>query len=129
MKAALEDTDDEQFSVPENVTAVTIDGFAGGLPQGGQPERVEYFVKGTEPTAKSPIYKTKDGRDYVVLYEEDPVSTDGKNRWQEGIDAWTQQFHAGDQRWNPPQELKNWQSSPTDTPTPTPSGDTPTPTP
>ena len=34
---------------------------------------------------KSGNYDTKDC--YVVT-ESDPVSTDGKNRWQEGIDNW-----------------------------------------
>jgi len=130
MAYVLKEKKDEQFDVPGGVTAVTIDGFAGGLPKDGQPQRVEYFVKGTEPTAISPVYKSKDGKDYFVLYEDDPVSQDGKNRWQQGIDEWIKQFHDGDDRWNPPSELKNWQSGGSDTPTPTPLvTDTPTPTP
>jgi len=61
----------------------------------------------------------------------------GKNRWQDGINAWITQNHAGDQTWNPPADLLG-----NPTPTPTPNGnptdtpqpnvtatDTPTPTP
>lgn len=130
MTYVLKNKPDEQFPVPSNVTAMQIDSFAGGLPHAGQPTRSEYFIKGTEPTAESPIYKSKDGKNYLVIHEDDPVSKDGKNRWQEGIDAWIQQNHAGDELWNPPQELKNWQSTDADTPTPTPQvTDTPTPTP
>lgn len=133
MSEVLKDKSDEQFSVPENVLALPIDGFGGGLPIDGQPQRVEYFVKGTEPASRSPIYKNKDGKDYFVFHEDDPVSTDNKNRWQEGIDAWINQFHSGEEKWNPPTELKNWQQGASDTPTPTPSpnpdAETPTPTP
>lgn len=126
---ALKGKPDEQFNVPSNVVAMPIDSFAGGLPQDGQGQRTEYFVKGTEPTAKSAIYKSKDGKNYLVIHEEDPISTDGKNRWQQGIDAWIQQNRAGQELWNPPDDLKNWHSDAADTPTPTPPpGDTPTPT-
>src|SRR4029078_4317110 len=76
MSYTLKDKKDEFFQVPGNVMALPIDSFAGGLPQDGQAQRVEYFVKGTEPTAKSPIYKNKDGKDYFVFHEEDPVSKD-----------------------------------------------------
>jgi len=36
-----------------NVIAMQVDAFAGGLPHGGQANRSEYFIKGTEPTAES----------------------------------------------------------------------------
>jgi hypothetical protein len=29
-----------------------------------------------------------ESKDFIVFTENDPVSSDGKNRWQEGIDAW-----------------------------------------
>lgn len=93
---------------PDNVSALTIDGYLGGLPKDGQPQRSEYFKKGTEPKDISPFYKKlkiskstgklandveiKQGnyedKDFIVITENDPVSTDGKNRWQEAIDAW-----------------------------------------
>ena len=83
-----------------------IDAFAGGLPHAGQPTRSEYFIKGTEPTAESPIYKNKDGKDYIVLQETDPTSTDGQNLWQKGIDEWIEQNYKDDEKYHPPSELK-----------------------
>lgn len=135
MRMVLEDKEDEQFDVPDNVTAVQIDAMAGGQPAYGQPTRTEYFIKGTEPTTKSPALKDKDGQVYFAFREEDPVSVDGKNRWQEGINAWVEQFHKDDPKYHPPGELfekkeeekkddgdddDNDDSEPTATPTATP---------
>lgn len=140
MVRVLKSKDDEQFEKPDNVVAMQIDALGGGLPIDGQPARTEYFIKGTEPTGRAPIYRNKDGQDYLVIREEDPVSTDGKNRWQEGIDAWIEQFHKDDPKYHPPDELKNPKKedlsadrqgnkdeenkkdepTPTDTPTPNP---------
>ncbi len=95
----------ESFSKPDNVTALEIDSLGGGLPCRDLPKRSEYFVKGTEPTRDCLVEKTLDGKDYYVFTEFDPVSTDGHNRWQEGIDAWEQTL--GDARYRPPKELVN----------------------
>jgi len=98
----------DQFKVPDKVVAMEIDAVGGGLPHGSNPKRTEYFIKGTEPTAEAQIYrKVKvskangklanemeiktgdyDEKDFIVITENDPVSTDGKNRWQDGINAW-----------------------------------------
>jgi penicillin-binding protein 1C len=139
MQAALKEKKNEEFPKPDDVIAMQIDPFAGGLPIDGQPTRTEYFIKGTEPTSKSQIYQNKDGKDYWVFKESDPFSTDGKNRWQEGIDKWIEQFHKGEERYNPPNEVKNPDKSdptptpttdPNQTPSPTPTSEqTPTPTP
>lgn len=107
MKAVLKNKSDEQFEKPENVVAVQVDALAGGLPHGGESTRSEYFVKGTEPTMESPIYKSKDGQNYLVFKEEDPVSTDGQNRWQKGIDEWIASTHKDNKLYNPPDEVKN----------------------
>lgn len=133
MTLSLKGTDNEEFEVPENVTAIQVDPLGGGLPRDGQPTRTEYFVKGAEPTSTSSIYKSKDGKDYWVFAEKDPVSVDGRNRWQEGINAWIEQNHKGEERYNPPEELlreagvqgvqTSAESSPTETPTPTPEED------
>lgn len=107
MKAMLAgEYDDGIMDKPENVEAKQIDSFFGGLPKDGVPERSEYFIKGTEPDAVSPFYKKvriidgklanevqeKSGqgeeKEMFVITEADPVSPDGKNRWQEGIDQW-----------------------------------------
>lgn len=109
IQEVLKQTKDEPLQKPESVLEMEVDAFAGGLPLEGQPKRKEFFIKGTEPTAISSVYKKvkvskKDGnklanpvdiakgeydeKTFPVFIEQDPVSTDGKNRWQEGIDAW-----------------------------------------
>ena len=115
MTRVLKDKPDEDFEVPENVVSAQIDSFAGGLPHAGQPARSEYFVKGTEPTAESPVYQ----REFIVIREEDPVSDDGKNRWQEGINAWIEQNHKDDHIWHPPGDILDVKKEePTPSPTP-----------
>ncbi|MEK7572962.1 MAG: transglycosylase domain-containing protein [Patescibacteria group bacterium] len=153
MRLALKDKKDEQPQKPDSVVALQIDGLGGGLPFGGQPGRSEYFVKGTEPTGPGPIYqKVKlsrhdngklaspweienreyDTKDYIVFQESDPVSADGKNRWQDAINAWLSGQFAGDDKYHPPTETSNYSGSdskkedkeeennPTSTPTPSP---------
>lgn len=109
MREALKSMTDQPFDRPDNVIEMDIDAFGGGLPFENQPTRKEYFVKGTEPTGPAAIYqKLKisrkdsnklansvevatgdyDEKLFIVLREDDPVSGDGKNRWQEGINAW-----------------------------------------
>ncbi|HUD44463.1 MAG TPA: transglycosylase domain-containing protein [Patescibacteria group bacterium] len=117
MSFVLKGKPDESPAKPDDVTAMQIDAFAGGLPHGGEPTRSEYFINGTQPTSESPIYQSENGQEYYVWKEADPVSTDGKNRWQDGINAWIQQNHSGDKPWNPPSDLLN---PPNSTPTPTP---------
>lgn len=130
MKAVLSGTKNEEFKVPSNVEAVQIDAFSGGQPIDGQPTRVEYFVKGTQPSSKSPIYKTiklskhdggklasdqeverndYDTGEFIVFEEEDPLSTDGKNRWQEAINEWIKTKYAADQpQYYPPTEKSGY---------------------
>ncbi|HEX7042727.1 MAG TPA: PBP1A family penicillin-binding protein [Patescibacteria group bacterium] len=122
MTSVLKGKPDEQFQKPDNVNAVTIDSLFGGLPVDGQPTRVEYFIKGTEPTSKSSVYQEKDGKMYYVVRENDPVSTDGINRWQIGIDNWIHENHsAADYQWYPPDDLlKSLGINPTQPPSPTP---------
>ena len=152
MTAVLKGKPDEAPVKPENVMAMQIDAFGGGLPVGDHPARSEYFIKGTEPTGLGSIYqKIKlskhqsgklaseweikngeyDTKDYIVFKEEDPASTDGKNRWQEGIDAWIREkYSAADSQYYPPTETSDYEGSeesssepiltPTFTPSPTP---------
>lgn len=154
MSFVLKGKPDEQPQKPDNVTAITIDAFTGGLPIDGKPTRSEYFIKGTEPTTISPIYKKiktskhqndrlvnqdeishgdYDTRDFIVFQETDPVSVDGKNRWQEGIDAWFKEtYSAASSEYYPPKDTSDYKynenSNPTQTPIPTPTlSVTPTP--
>lgn len=124
MSAVLKGKPDEQPQKPDNVIPVTIDATFGGLPEDGMPTRVEYFIKGTEPTTQSPVYQKKDGKLYYVVYEDDPVSTDGQNRWQAGIVNWIKTNHsAADYQWYPPDDLVKQVlgnlPTPSVTPTPT----------
>lgn len=120
MSFVLKNKLDEQPEKPENVIALQVDSFASGLPHGGQGTRSEYFIKGTEPTSESPIYKSKDGQNYYLFREEDPVSTDGTNHWQGGIDNWLNTEHKDEKMYHPPDDVVN---PPTkgDEPSPTPS--------
>lgn len=140
MQAALKGKKNEEFKVPSNVVAVPVDSLGGGLPVDGQSQRTEYFVKGTEPTTKAAIYKTlkmskHDGgklasddevarNDYdtldVINFEEsDPVSADGKNRWQEAIDAWVAEHYKDDPKYKRITEKSEYKSNdPTSTPNP-----------
>lgn len=144
----LKDKKDEQFQKLDKVTALEIDAFSGGLPVDGQAKRTEYFVKGTEPTTVSQIYKTfkvskkqtsklanqdelnhgdYDLKDYIVFQETDPVSTDNRNRWQDAIGQWLKDNHKDDSKYLPPTEASDYKyEQPTPTPTVT---STPTPTP
>lgn len=105
MQAVLAGKKNENFAKPDNVSALEIDSLGGGLPCRDLPKRSEYFIKGTEPTRDCLVQKTLDGKDYYVFAEFDPISTDGKNRWQEAIDAWAQA--QGDDKYKPPKELVN----------------------
>ena len=126
IQQALQGKNDESFAVPGNVTEMEIDAFGGGLPQDNQPKRKEYFIKGTEPNDKSPIYKrlkiskshsdklanpveiatgNYEEKDFLVFSEKDPVSTDGKNRWQEAINDWISK--QTDSRYKPPTETSS----------------------
>jgi len=130
MRAVLSGTKNEEFKQPDGVIATQVDAFSGGLPIDGQPTRVEYFIKGTEPSTKSPIYKTLklskhdsgklasdqeversdyDTGEYIVFEEDDPVSTDDKNRWQEAINAWVAENYPADQtQYHPPTEKSEY---------------------
>lgn len=127
IRFTLKDKPNEDFSKPDNVIAVNIDAFGGGLPKDGFLTRSEYFIKGTEPTTISPIYKKlkisrSDGKlandlqiatgdyeekDFIVFEEKDPVSGDGKNRWQEGINAWISEHYKDDPKYHPPTEVSD----------------------
>jgi len=101
IKEALAGTSDELWKQPDNVIQMDIDAYLGGTMVPGYPNRKEYFIKGTEPTGSSPMYKQikisrhdsnklanaveivrgdYDTKTYIVFTEQDPVSGDGKNR-------------------------------------------------
>lgn len=97
------------WDLPENIEEVEVDQISGYPYHDGYPQKKEKVIKGSLPTGPDPIHaKLKvckgqlklapetriargdyDEKEYIVLKENDPVSKDGRNRWQEGIDAWT----------------------------------------
>ena len=127
MKLALRDKRDEQFNKPDSVNAVVVDSLGGGLPHGSDATRSEYFARGTDPIATAPIYKkikiakvdgklanalqVKSGdfdeKEFIVVSESDPVSTDGKSLWQEAIDKWISDNRKDDGRFHPPTETSS----------------------
>lgn len=149
MKVALKTYPDGIIEKPNDVNALEIDSFAGGKVREEDKKRSEYFIKDTEPKEVSSIYQRikisknqtdkrandseismgqYDEKDFFVFTETDPVSTDGKNRWQEGIDAWAKE--QGDEKYKAPRETSDYSPSPTPTQgptsTPTPQVQTPT---
>ncbi len=107
MTEALKNKKDEQPEQPKNIVAVQVDSLTGGMPYDNRSTRSEYFVKGTEPTSPSTVYKSKDGKTYIIFRESDPVSSDGVNRWQAGIDAWIEQNHKDDPIYHAPDDVLN----------------------
>lgn len=120
---ALKGKNNEPFVRPGRIVEMEIDGFGGGTVVEGQARRNERFVAGTEPNGPASIYQnikvskkdtTKlangvevalgeyDTRAFVIIKEDDPVSTDGNNRWQAGIDAWI--AGQNDSKFKPPME-------------------------
>lgn len=99
-----------EWNIPDTVEQVEVDSISGYPAHDEFPSRIDYAVKGTVPSLPDPIHaKIKlcrgedklaneariavgdyEEREFIVLKEEDPVSQDGRNRWQEGIDAWIQ---------------------------------------
>lgn len=97
-----------QWEVPAGVEQVELDVISGYPAHSDFPSRMEYVVRGTVPSLPDEIHsKVKlcrgedklaneariavgdyDEREFIILKENDPISQDGRNRWQEGIDAW-----------------------------------------
>ncbi len=99
------------WEVPESVEQVQLDAVSGYLAHDELPARSDWVVRGSLPSGRDPIHQKVrlcrgqnrlataadlargnwEERVFVSLHENDPVSQDGRNRWQEGIDAWIAQ--------------------------------------
>ncbi len=112
----------EEFQAPSGVVTAEVDKVSGYRAHDSFAARTEYFIKGTVPNEADPIHvmlklcpQTEQlatppqiarneyiEKEFFKFKEEDPVSWDGKNRWQEAILAWV----AGqdDPRYHPPSE-------------------------
>jgi len=129
MKEVLKKYEDGIVEKPNKVKAVIIDAFLGGLPKDGYPTRSEYFIEGSEPKDISPFYKKikiskitgkianeveiKTGnfeeKEFIIIIENDPLSQDGVNRWQEAINKWVNE--QTDQKFKPPKEISDASSN------------------
>lgn len=110
--------------MPEDeVEQITVDLISGYPEHDEFPSGTDYAIKGTQPALPDPIHtKVKLCRDelklatearvaagdyeekeFVILQEDDPISEDGVNRWQIGIDSWIES--SGDQKYKPPTEF------------------------
>ena len=118
---ALADKSSVGFPVPEGVVTAEVDQISGFRAHDGYPSRVEYFIKGTEPTGEDPVHtKLKlcrgqeklataaqvargeyEEKEYFVFKENDPISSD-VNHWQQGIDEWLNT--QSDSRYHPPKD-------------------------
>ncbi len=110
------------FMAPAGIVTAEVDQISGFRSHDSYPSRMEYFVKGTEPQDEDPIHtklKVCRGQDklatlaliargdyeekeYFVFKENDPLSGDGVNHWQQGIDEWS--ATQGDSRYHPPSD-------------------------
>ena len=101
----------QDFPVPNGIISLEVDKISGYQAHDGFASKQEYFIDGTQPSVSDPIHlKLKvckdsfglatpddvssnnyDSKEYFNFKETDVVSTDGKNRWQEGIDSWIAQ--------------------------------------
>lgn len=109
------------WNMPAGVEKVRVDDISGYPEHDGFSAHDEYVLKGTLPALPDPIHtKLKicrddshklasdakiasgdyDEKEYVVLKEDDPISTDGVNRWQQGIDTWI--ASQPDDKYRPP---------------------------
>jgi len=123
MVAALKGRPNVGFSKPDDVIEVEVDKVSGARAHDGFPSRKEYFIKGTEPQGEDKVHlKLKlcpgenklappldiergnyEEKEFFRFHEEDPfMGEDGRNRWQEGIDAWVAK--QDDPRYHPPTE-------------------------
>ena len=111
----------QDFPIPDQIVSVQVDNVSGYPAHDGFPAHVAYFIDGTLPKINDPIHlqlkvcKDRSGlappadvangnfntKEYFNFKEDDPVSTDGKNRWQEGINSWISQ-QSNQDIYNPP---------------------------
>lgn len=111
------------WEIPAGVKKEVVDAISGYPPHDDFPTKEEYFVDHTLGVLPDPIHSRiavckgqnkiatdaqknagdVDWKEFIVLQEEDPVSEDGVNRWQIGINNWASSF--GGERYQFPTEM------------------------
>ena len=114
--------DKQDFPIPSGIIQLDVDLVSGYLAHDAFASKKEYFIDGTQHSVSDPIHlnlkvcKGSDGlatpediagnnydtREYFKFREDDPFSTDGINRWQEGIDKWISE-QADNGKYFPPE--------------------------
>lgn len=97
-----------EWNRPPTIEQVEVNTISGYPAHSDFPSRFDFAEAGTLPALPDPIHtrlkvcKNSDQlateariavgdyeeREFIVLRELDPISQDGRNRWQEGIDSW-----------------------------------------
>ncbi len=112
----LKDKTAEKFEAPSKVKKIAVDRLTGMLPESDSETRNEWFIEGTEPTAKSNWYRRLeickiDGR-IANSGCKDANETEVKTfikvqaelpEWQYGADAWVKENYTQDDKYFPPQ--------------------------
>jgi len=98
----------QDFPIPEKIVSLQVDSISGYLVHDNFPSKQEYFIDGTQQATEDTIHMnlkvckgisglatpedvangSYDSKEFFSFKENDPISTDGRNRWQEGIDKW-----------------------------------------
>lgn len=124
MVSELPRVEKKEFTVPSGIVQVEVDAVSGYRAHDGFASKQEYFIEGTVPGIDDPIHLKlkvcKDGggiappadvatgnydeKEFFKFREEDPISSDGKNRWQEGIDSWIAEQEDKD-KYYPPEDF------------------------
>ncbi len=98
----------QDFPIPEKIVSLQVDSISGYLAHDNFPSKQEYFIDGTQSATEDKVHmnlkickgsnglatpedvanNNYDSKEFFSFKENDPISTDGKNRWQEGIDKW-----------------------------------------
>jgi len=127
MLYALPKRDKMDFPIPEKIINISVDKVSGYPSHDSFESKNEYFIDGTQPNTTDPIHmklkicKDKfglatpedvangnyDEKEYFKFSEKDPWSTDGRNRWQEGIDSWINQLANKDKYIVPSEYCRN----------------------
>lgn len=116
---SLSGLDNTEFEKPDTIVDQEVDVVSGKKAHDGFPSRLEVFSKDNLPGdddihVKLKVCKTDgklatpsdiaannyDEKEFFTIKEEDPVSQDGKNRWQEAILNWIN--GQSDSRYHPP---------------------------
>lgn len=98
-----------EWKMPDDVERVEVDSISGYPKHNDYPTKSEVVIKGSLPSLPDQIHAELkvckddssklatdidvvagkyDRKEFIVLKENDPVSQDGTNRWQMGINAW-----------------------------------------